>query len=891
MLRNASVSFIVATLLDSIGFSNYKFLRASAISDAVIPFFMVPPDKNVMQVLQDLAVATQTTMFFDEVNNFVVMTKEYLVPTSDVRNKDVSLYGIDQGPRKANILSVNSESNDIYNDGKIVYYNRYIQKAPNDLNSLSRLDKNQIFQYQRTVFWALEASEENLQSRNEENETQTAYALTAIDNIIEFGDGAYWLARYNGYFYSNGEIIKYDAIEYMVGDLGPIWITSNEEYQYYFSQINKGNKMYKTGRVRIYAEPQYNSDGTIKVDAIRKHGRGQFGTTITTHGVDDGTTEQWWEKNKNTLVTQYHQLLGNGKDTSATVLANKDIVKNKSVTSSTKIKNFLGKLSYSLKSSKLQTYDTIQSSGLVLKGPAFQTDVSAMSAICYAKKTLDSNIKYDTFGARLRFFGGQSESQDPSRLNIGSSYNIYSDIQQVYRDKTTGILKEAPSSINAKSGGIAIMTNSKGEGYYYELVALDYTDTQALTGENAGNLNPVTVNTLLFYKLKDVNNNGVLVPEKLHTAFKNILVDTGKFTGKVLRTKQTDSVYDIGISVSKNSDKSWVFALYLDNDQVALVEDKQPIINNVSENVSLFVRGSSDALFENMYAMRRFLTTEEIKTTIGVDKKQSLPIATKVFDDTKISGITGNKYSLSPLVQTGFLSKLSTSSIPETEIYYEEFGAIMRECAYFNVKFDQAYPALTSLISPVPASLGGYRVAGYSSTPYRAEFLIFNITDEPLDLAANKGYEDNVSITGVTFTKEAARDLTVDEYLTDKSTFIQPINYNPEQFKKDYTNIKNNRLLYGTKSFVIDSPYIQTADLARNLMGFLIGKLSKPRKAVGIEVFGMPIIQMGDIISLSFDTTQTLPNSVSGKNYVVYASEYTRNPDGPSTRLYLSEVT
>jgi len=74
-------------------------------------------------------------------------------------------------------------------------------------------------------------------------------------------------------------------------------------------------------------------------------------------------------------------------------------------------------------------------------------------------------------------------------------------------------------------------------------------------------------------------------------------------------------------------------------------------------------------------------------------------------------------------------------------------------------------------------------------------------------------------------------------------------------------------------------------------MGFLIGKLSKPRKAVGIEVFGMPIIQMGDIISLSFDTTQTLPNSVSGKNYVVYASEYTRNPDGPSTRLYLSEVT
>jgi hypothetical protein len=390
LLRNASVSFIVATLLDSIGFSNYKFLRGDR-SDAVIPFFMVAPDKNVMQVLQELAIATQSTMFFDEVNNFIVMSKEYLVPQStSVRNKDITLYGIDSGPRRANILEINSESNDIYNDGKIVYYNRYIQKQPNDLQSLSRLDKNQVFEYQRSVLWSLEASEQNLQSRNEEDVTQTAYPLTAIplantlstsipeisnvaqipviiNNVIKFGDGAYWMGRFSGYFYSNGEIIKYDAIEYSYGSAdstNTVWITSNEEYQYYFSKINKGDKMYKTGNVRIYVEPFYESynPSTNLVDAnpdlntgtrmkfgeVSKHGRGQFGTTVAEHKVDDGTTDSWWEKAQNVVATNPQKLF-KGKDNIAKITANKESIQNKKITTQTKIKNFLGRQSYSLK--------------------------------------------------------------------------------------------------------------------------------------------------------------------------------------------------------------------------------------------------------------------------------------------------------------------------------------------------------------------------------------------------------------------------------------------------------------------------------------------------------------------------------------------------------------
>jgi hypothetical protein len=924
LLRNSSVSFIVATLLDSIGFSNYKFLRISGNPDAIIPFFMVPPDKNVMQVLQDLAVATQTTMFFDEVNNFVIMNKEYLVPqTSTSRTKDITLYGFDDGPRKSNILELNSESDDIYNDGKIVYYNRYIQKAPNDLQTLSQLDKDQVFEYQKSVLWSLEANEKNIQSKNEQDITQTAYPLTAIplaktlstsipevtnvglvpviqNNIIEFGDGVYWMGRFSGYFYSNGEIIKYDAIEYSYGSAestNTVWITSNEEYQYYFSQINKGDKMYKTGRIRIYAEPYYESynPATNFVDAnpalntatrmkygkVSKHGRGQFGTTIAEHKVDDGTTTQWWETKQSSLPTTYHQLF-KGKDTSSTIVTNKTGIASKSVTTQTKIKNFLGRQAYNSKSKTTTYTDSIQSSGLILTGPAFENDINAMGTISYAKKVLAGNVNYDTYGARIRLFG--DNTTNPAYVSLGSSYPAYELSSNLKFTNDNGTYINGPNKIGAKSGGIAIMTNKNGEGYYYELVALEYTNSEVIKTS-------ATINTLFFYKLK-LNDDGILEPTILHEEFRNILVDTGKFSAKILKTQETDSVYDIGISVSKNSTTSWVFSLYLDNEQIKIIEDKTPINAGVSEGISLFVRGSSQVMFENTYAMRRFLTKDEM--TIKVDKVDDVNVfstnSVKVFDDTKVSGISPSKYSISPLVQTGFLSKLSVSSIPENEIFYEEFGAIMRECAYFNVKFDKAYPALTSLISPVPASLGGYLIAGYTSTPYRAEFLIFNTTDFVLDLGANKDYLDNVSITGITFTQESARDLTVDEFLTDKSNYSQQVSYNPTEYKNKYTDIKNNRLLYGAKSFVIDSPYIQSTDLAENLMNFVINRVSKPRKAVGVKTFGMPIIQLGDIVSISYDTTKTLPNTVSGNNFVVYASEYQRDSNGPSTVLYLSEV-
>jgi hypothetical protein len=54
-------------------------------------------------------------------------------------------------------------------------------------------------------------------------------------------------------------------------------------------------------------------------------------------------------------------------------------------------------------------------------------------------------------------------------------------------------------------------------------------------------------------------------------------------------------------------------------------------------------------------------------------------------------------------------------------------------------------------------------------------------------------------------------------------------------------------------------------------MEYIITRVSKPRKAVAVQVFGMPIIQLGDLVKFSYDVNEILPNAATASNFVVYA--------------------
>ena len=964
-IQNVSVSYAISLLLDNIGFSNYVFKRAPEENDPVIPNFFIGPDKTVAEVLNDIAVSTQTAMFFDEYNNFVMMTKGYIMPSESDRNIDLTLYGndviistsgkevlysgsvghIDQLPtnyfpggflvtsensiyvwsdansewtifgefskiiNSSNIIDISSEGNKVYNDGRITYTTRYIQKTYGSIKQAAVVDREKDWTYKPVLLWEV-AGENSTKSINDELSDQSSYVLSAIplnsnlsadipyvsngkikNNVMDLGEGIYWLSRYNGYFYSNGEVIKFDAVQYNVPSVtglestglgyidNNVWISSVEEYQNYFSKISFNGKIYPTGLVRIYTEPNYKIVNGITIpQSIAKHGRGQFGTTVVEHKA--GLDPYWADtKNLRGCSMKSSHLFSEEQVPSTTIgAAGVNNLLAAKTTCSGLIKNFMSS-SYVSETDLARLYSTqsgtIQSSALVMNGPSFATTEKPLSKdfISYVYKPLTE--KYRHFGTRMRIIGKIENNETRGQTPIGStSYYV-----------VNGSSPEQNININAASGGLAVMLNPEtNNGYYFEIAALTENDPNSYTDSS-------NIYNVIFYKVKKSAASGTsdsddAIPIRLWAGLTQIVVDSGKFTGQArLNAEEVTTVYDLAVEYETIAGTRRFF-LYINNNLVATVDDIDPL--PIYNNMALFVRGSARCMFENIYA----ITNNYSKNTGYV---LDTPV-NAVFQDSEINvNESFRKYAMSGMIQATYLSGIKPSEPPEYKMYFEEFGTIMREASYFNIRYDKAYPALYAKLSPTYNNLKGYVTSGFIAGAYGAEFLIFNATDTALSLDESSG--NYLRIQGITFTQASSHDLTVDEYFLKNSDLSNPelvgssTITSPLIIEKEYIDIKNSRSTYGKKDFSIDVPYVQNHDDAESLMSWMISKVMKPRKSVGIKMFSMPTIQLGDVVNIRYSANSDFEQiSSTDSRFVVYSIEFSRGSDGPEMTVYLSEV-
>jgi hypothetical protein len=294
-------------------------------------------------------------------------------------------------------------------------------------------------------------------------------------------------------------------------------------------------------------------------------------------------------------------------------------------------------------------------------------------------------------------------------------------------------------------------------------------------------------------------------------------------------------------------------------------------------------------MFENVYAVNENLSQN---TTFTVAEPLS-----KTFGADEISANDAlRKYSISGIIKSTYLTGLSSLEPPKYSMYFEEFGTIMRECAYFDIRYDRAYPALYAKLSPTFNRIKGYTTSGFYAGSYGAEFLVFNSTDTALSLDETTG--NYLRIQGVTFTQDTTYKLTVDEYFKKVGNLSDPV-LNESNLvrstlvqKEKYDEIKLSRIRYGKNSFNMDVPFIQTQDDAESMMGWLIDKLMKPRKSVGMNVFTIPTLQLGDIVKVDYKDENNLDLVVNAeKRFIVYNIEYSRSETGPQMVVYLSEVS
>ena len=959
-LTNISVSYAISILLDAIGFTNYVYKRIEGEIDPVIPYFFVGPDQSVAEVLNSLAVSTQTAMFFDEYNNFIAMSKNYLMPTAAQRSIDTTLIGsktndvvvgIDlssedaglytnvteeffdgglygteywedelggnspslsenymrviknkliTGKKLPNIISIASQDKKIYNDGKINYTSRYIDKTYSAIGeeTISSAE-NKFWVYKPSLLWEISNYEElKGSSQKSSGFTLSALALNStlvgqaptvvanqlINNVIDFGESIYLISRNQGYFYANGEIIKYDAVQYFVEGIGNVWISSDSEYKNYLNKLKYNGKIYPNGKVRIYSEPYYETvSGVTRMrnGAVAQHGREQFGTSIVSHkaALDD----YWFSTSyRRGCLMDSKYLFGDttfSGTTSAGTAGISNTIANSAFVNGV-IKRFLSEYQITeTERSSVKSIDPVknkgmvQSSALVFKGKEFiTTDPKPIDHISYVYKTLDKAV-FKHFGTRMRIIGDIGGELKTQSGNVISTAVPLSGMKYYTNNSPS---PEQNVVVSGNSGGLAILLNPEtNNGYYFEVIALDGATKDT--------------SNIIFYKIEQGTGEANAIPTLLFNAFnEQIQYDSGDFAGISKKyAEEYTTVYDLAVEYEDLANKNTRrFYLYINNVLIGQVDDTSPL--PAYQNTALFIRGSSKCMFENFYAL-----TNNYSQDAGFIVSDQVG---KVFSQTNINVDQSlRRYAMSGILQESYLSNISSLTPPAYSIYFEEFGTIMRECAYINARFDNAYPALYAKIVNAPDKVKEYTISGFEANAYGAEFLIFNATDTLLDVSTTTS--NFLKIQGIAFTNDSSNELTVDDYFKKKSSFSDPelkgdvIVYSPNIEKEKYNNVKLSRMNYGRSAFSIETEYIQTTEDAENLMGWLVDKLMVPKKAIGLEIFADTTIQLGDIVSIDYKNNDNLDLvTPSTSRFVVYNIEYSRSLSGPDMTIYLSEV-
>ena len=932
LVTEVSLSYAISLLLDYIGFSNYSFYRALNETEPIIPYFFIAPDQTVAEVLNQLAVSTQSAMFFDEYNNFIVMSKNYMLPSepyarassiiisgSNNQSKDNIIENQTSGTLP-NIISIASEDKKVYNNGKINYTKRYIQRTFGSLRQGDLVGKEKAWVYKPALLWEASGTDA-VKTINEVASKESKYLLSAmplnsplsavapsvvngsiVNNVIDFGESVYFLTRYQGYFYSNGEIIRFDAAQFNITGIGNVWITNNQEYQNYFQSIPFNGKIYPTGLIRVYSEPYYETiDGVTRLQngPVYQSGRAQFGTTIAEHSAG---TSQYWSDNQyvkgcemkaNYLFTT--TLLEDISLPSTTLgPAGINDAKARLAVRSGTIKNFMSS-SYTTETSVNNKFSTesatLQSSALVINGPSFTSTETPINFVSYVYKQLNNAYKH--FGTRMRIIGKIENDELRGQTPTGS----------VPYYQISGAPPNQNPTIGGASGGLAVMLNPEtNNGYYFEIAALTADNIESYLNLNPAGESSISINDVLFYKIKKDSSNNDAIPVKLYGGLASIIVDDGTYTGQSrIAGEENTTVYDLAVEY-EDIGKIRRFYLYINNKMIKIVDDPDPL--PIYNNMALFVRGKSRCMFENIYAVSKNYSQNTVASV-------SAPIS-KVFGQTeesktfyKSTGLFGNneinlnesfrKYALSGVVQSTYLSGISAQQPPKYNIYFDEFGSIMRECAYFDIKYDLAYPALYAKIAPTPNRVKGYVTSGFYADSYGAEFLIFNATDTGLNLDETTG--NYLRINGIAFTRDTTHELTVDQYFNKKGNLSNPQLDSSSLItstlveKQKFDNIKLSRMIYGNNEFTLETPYIQTEDDAENLMGWIINKIMVPKKNIGIKIFAIPTIQLGDIVKVNYKDSNNIDLVTSSDvNYLVYSIEYARNTTGPDMTIYLAEV-
>jgi len=182
--------------------------------------------------------------------------------------------------------------------------------------------------------------------------------------------------------------------------------------------------------------------------------------------------------------------------------------------------------------------------------------------------------------------------------------------------------------------------------------------------------------------------------------------------------------------------------------------------------------------------------------------------------DTFVLDISASRTN-GKLLANSFFQKFTYDSATSTSLKYDEFGDVIRELYKAEAQYDSAY-AIGAQASDGLAQVVGQRL-GY----YKGEFYVFNTSSSTLALAGGDGKD--LFVYGVSVANAGQNFYNSDDKITDV---------------KQITSF--------------DSQWIQSKEAAKSLSDFLTKQWSKSTVDIDMEVFGNPVLQIGDIVTINY---------------------------------------
>lgn len=294
--RNFTTVAIIRTLLDNVGFTNYKFNISATDTSIFSPTYWWTDDgTTVWDSIQRLCRDSQMIALFDEDNVLQFYTREFIFSQVDASgtNKTVTAFRYAaSGSDLPNILSFNKQDLPSANQVKVLWKsvatNNYLgnsqplwSSAPRTLGALSLEDTLPAISGQTVGPYALPSP--------------TYIKLKLIEAVDSFNKSI--LNEYSGYLAIDSEIVEYDAIQYEYTDSSSNALTTKD--------ITSGSEALKyigfsqPGSANYYPNSKYR----IKT-------RGAFGTNIVAHDPNNfvsnwaGYNAIWDETGSSTPVSQ-----------------------------------------------------------------------------------------------------------------------------------------------------------------------------------------------------------------------------------------------------------------------------------------------------------------------------------------------------------------------------------------------------------------------------------------------------------------------------------------------------------------------------------------------------------------------------------------------------------